>query len=573
MTASLHITPSRATSSNGLNLDGAKWYFYQTGTTTPQSVYTTAALSTPHANPVVADAAGKFANIYFDASLTYRGVLKSSDDATTIYDIDPINTDVFSSLAASGGSALIGFLQAGTGAVARTAQAKMRDIVDARDFGVTANGVTNDAPALQAAIDYCRTAYRNLKLPAGQILVNSPIDCTGLFAGGLSIIGEGGGIFNAQKTTCIRGNTGGIVIDASGTQYLGLRNLQIDCDGLSSTIGVLTARAVTSLYAQFCQWDDVSIRMPTNMAANGGTGTYAILNVAGEIQNGHNLYLVADNPIACIANKPAWLSSTFVTLDSVFTSMSVVSFTGYLSLQGLSSTRPAFRGEVLKACHIDQIYTIGLGTFAFDFDGCENITVNNGSIEGQGYKLAMLRNGCQNIAFNIYFGGTCTGAPIEMPSGFSAVRNISLRSTYRAGWSYIIESANVGNVLEGVSLSLSADAGTVATSNMANTSNILRMVSTGLSTGGPQDLDLIRPRILDYQRFNTIAAASAANSSVFLDTADGILKYKNSGGTVRPLSSIAANVADPAGGATVDTEARTAIIAIIDALQGAGLML
>ena len=83
VSASLHITPSRATSSKGLNLDGAKWYFYQTGTTTPQSVYTTAALDTTHANPVVADAAGKFANIYFDSSLEYRGVLKTSDDATT----------------------------------------------------------------------------------------------------------------------------------------------------------------------------------------------------------------------------------------------------------------------------------------------------------------------------------------------------------------------------------------------------------------------------------------------------------------------------------------------------------
>lgn len=133
MAAALHITPSRATSSNGLNLDGAKWYFYQTGTTTPQSVYTTAALDTTHANPVVADAAGKFANIYFDATLSYRGVLKSSDDATTIYDIDPINTDVFSALAASGGSALVGFIQSGAGSNERTAQDKMRDTLSTAD--------------------------------------------------------------------------------------------------------------------------------------------------------------------------------------------------------------------------------------------------------------------------------------------------------------------------------------------------------------------------------------------------------------------------------------------------------
>lgn len=179
MTAELHVTPSRATSSNGLNLDGAKWYFYQTGTTTPQSVYTTAALSTPHSNPVVADAAGKFANIYFDASLTYRGVLKTSDDATTIYDIDPINTDVFSTLAASGGSALVGFLQSGTGAVARTSQSKMREevslwdiIPDALRADIEAGTSSTDVVSYinQALTNYKRVIVRN-----GTYRIGSPV--------------------------------------------------------------------------------------------------------------------------------------------------------------------------------------------------------------------------------------------------------------------------------------------------------------------------------------------------------------------------------------------------------------
>lgn len=190
MTASLHITPSRATSSNGLNLDGAKWYFYQTGTTTPQSVYTTAALSTPHSNPVVADAAGKFANIYFDTSQTYRGVLKTSDDATTIYDIDPINTDVFSSLAASDGSALVGFLQAGTGAVARTVESKLMDVLHVKDFGVVGDNSTDDTVALNAAFTAASgktlefTPGANIRV-TGQIIIRG--DATKIRGNGATI--------------------------------------------------------------------------------------------------------------------------------------------------------------------------------------------------------------------------------------------------------------------------------------------------------------------------------------------------------------------------------------------------
>jgi len=48
------------------------------------------------------------------------------------------------------GSLYVGFLQAGTGAVARTAQSKMRDIIDARDFGITQDGVTDNTSALTA---------------------------------------------------------------------------------------------------------------------------------------------------------------------------------------------------------------------------------------------------------------------------------------------------------------------------------------------------------------------------------------------------------------------------------------
>ena len=112
MAAEILSDLSRATDNNSAPIEGAQWFFYATGTLTPQAVYTTAALDVAHANPVVADAAGRFPQIYFDASLSYRGILKNAAGTTqTGMDIDPINPGVLSALAATTGAALVGLPQ------------------------------------------------------------------------------------------------------------------------------------------------------------------------------------------------------------------------------------------------------------------------------------------------------------------------------------------------------------------------------------------------------------------------------------------------------------------------------
>lgn len=58
-----------------------------------------------------------------------------------------------SQLAAPGGSALIGYLQAGTGAVTRTVQSRLREIISVLDFGADPTGVADSTTAIQEAIN------------------------------------------------------------------------------------------------------------------------------------------------------------------------------------------------------------------------------------------------------------------------------------------------------------------------------------------------------------------------------------------------------------------------------------
>lgn len=87
----LHVPPSRSLDANANPYSGAKWFFYQTGTTTPLSVYADAGLTTPLGTSVTADSGGKFPNVYMDGTKLYRAVCRNASGSITLHDIDPAN--------------------------------------------------------------------------------------------------------------------------------------------------------------------------------------------------------------------------------------------------------------------------------------------------------------------------------------------------------------------------------------------------------------------------------------------------------------------------------------------------
>ena len=164
--------------SNGDPLSGGKLYSYDAGTTTPRATYTDSTGSIANANPVILDTRGE-ASVWMDSS-PYKLSLYTASNVL-VWTVDGLNGGdqaTLAKLAASGGSALVGFIQSGTGAVARTAQAKMRESVSVLDFGAVGDGVTNDTAAIQNAMTAAAAANLPLEFAGATYAITS----TGAFA-------------------------------------------------------------------------------------------------------------------------------------------------------------------------------------------------------------------------------------------------------------------------------------------------------------------------------------------------------------------------------------------------------
>lgn len=93
------------------------------------------------------------------------------------------------------------FTQSGAGAVTRTVDSKLKDVVSVKDFGAVGDNVTDDSPAIQAALNWLATApipvasaYNRgalaLYVPAGSYRCQSPLTLAA--RSNITIYGDGG---------------------------------------------------------------------------------------------------------------------------------------------------------------------------------------------------------------------------------------------------------------------------------------------------------------------------------------------------------------------------------------------
>ena len=141
----------------------------------PINVYWDAALTLPAVQPIRTIGgypvnAGTPARLYVNSDYSIQ---VQNRNGSVVYSA-PAATERLSGVVIEIDSTDVSFIQSGTGAVTRTAQAKMRDVINVKDFGCVCDGVTDDLVNFQKAID-ALTPYSTL-VAEGSILLSTHVN-------------------------------------------------------------------------------------------------------------------------------------------------------------------------------------------------------------------------------------------------------------------------------------------------------------------------------------------------------------------------------------------------------------
>ena len=289
-------------------------------------------------------------------------------------------------LAAADGSSLVGFQQAGAGAVVRTAQDKMREVVSVKDFGAVGDGVADDTGAVQSAINVAGLLRKPLYIPSGIYRITAPLNlriATASNADTLTMEGDGdlnshiwldsnaaAGVFTYDN-----GWTAANVADCSTTSGSGVVTTTGTFAGVAVAGGAL---AIAGL--PVC--NIVSVDSPTQItvdrtaSATASGLTARVYNTVATAKNRlrlRNLYLTHSQ---AVTNKTSWHSGTAMhfngVVNSEFENIRINGFTRGVDMLGGWINN--FKKVLTSGCR--EGFYIELCTYLWVFERCA--TVNSG---------------------------------------------------------------------------------------------------------------------------------------------------------------------------------------------------
>ena len=273
-------------------------------------------------------------------------------------------------LAASGGSDLSGFLQSGTGASTRTVQAKLRESVSVKDFGAVGDGTADDYAAIMAAHD-------SLPSTGGTIVASRGIyrhTASLAFTKRIRLVGEGTHYINgsASATEFLKDFNGeGVVLSGPGSviEACGFRG---DSGNTGDGI-VIKAGRVSLVDVMVCAMGNDGIRVGTD--AGGENCNLWYMERIKSKNNGHDGILLDEG-----SGTPIDASGgTMVHCDLQSNT------SAGLNIQ--SSRLSTFVGVTSQS---NGVYGITLGA------ECQNNTILGGDWESNGTKDLRLDAGAAN---------------------------------------------------------------------------------------------------------------------------------------------------------------------------------
>jgi len=230
---------------NGNPLAGGKLYTYAAGTTTPLATYTTSVGNVAHTNPIILDSAGRVpgGQIWLtDGSVDYKFLLETSfsvlvgtfdnipstpsvsaSDIAVVASTYNAGTTVQAQLTNVGsttGATNVGYTPAGTGAVATTVQAKLRESISLADFlpvGYVTDASIDYTTQINNAIAAAVAGPQALYIPKGEWRHSAVLPITGRIV----IHGEGKGVSKFLSVNCDGFNI------SNGVTFVTIRDITI----------------------------------------------------------------------------------------------------------------------------------------------------------------------------------------------------------------------------------------------------------------------------------------------------------------------------------------------------------
>lgn len=598
----LFTLPQQTTLTNtGALIPGARAYFYEAGTSTLLSVYTEYTLTTAHANPVIADSAGRFPAIYYDPNDDYKVKVTDASDVE-IYSQD------FSAVADEN-------------AFTRTAAEIAAGVTpsdyaypqgDSRRYGALFDDSTDDTTAHQAALDVLAQAgggtwniEGGVSRAQGLILKASFVEITG--SGWLKPVSNAASAFVLQIGDDASSST---VQQVKGHLRIGDR-----ANTFSSWTNIVGLK-LERLFEPDLRIDTPGLGVGTDVAAKGSGVAYGNYYL-GDMTN-CKVALRFNVQTGGYANENVWIGGRFAINSGIWESgvcdIQVLDNSG-ASVNGNVFIKPSFEGDG-RCVDFDNATNNSVilarwegpssGTEDVDFDSVffkidSDCAYNNIEL-AQGFDWTLsdtkehgaadTRNSNGSFTIN---GSDLTawfykGAPIKVTVSGTAYTSFVTRSLFTGGNTRVyighpwittaptqVETARVQdegftefrgpstNTLDGV-VSLQ---GGLHTSQRVSGAQMLTHQTVSALTGN-HPVFLHSEAETNTNRFLEVRDAAAALEYWIDGRGHNYVTALSVGDVTTPIAS-RTHVVDPSGGATVDAEARTAINAILASLEAFGL--